>query len=110
MKRLIAVLVIVGAGMLAGYALGGVQIDYVDKSRLDPERVFDHLPKAHKAVALVMLDEINIIRQWDTSFKAAVAASTSLADLKTRVAALPAMPDRTPAQLKSAVTAKFRSL
>jgi len=84
MKRLIAVLLIVGAGMLAGYCVAGVQIDYVDKSRLNPST--DTLAKIDKAVALVMLDEINLLR-----VRAGLAA-------------------RTPAQLRAAVTAKFRSL
>lgn len=84
MKRLIAVLLLVGAGLLAGYCVAGVQIDYVDKSRLNPST--ETLAKIDKAVALVMLDEINILR-----------AKAGLAP-------------RTPAQLKTAVTAKFRSL
>lgn len=59
------------------------------------------------ALALLTLEEINVLRQWITSFKAAVAASTSLADLRTRVAALSNTPDRTRTQLLSAVTAKL---
>lgn len=55
-----------------------------------------------RAVVLLLLDEINNLRQWDASFKAAVAAASNLADLKTRVAALPDMPDRTIAQAKNA--------
>jgi hypothetical protein len=61
----------------------------------------------HRAVAAVMVDEINAIRDWITSFKSAVAAATSLADLQTRVAALAGMPDRTLAQAKTAVQAKI---
>ena len=84
MKRLLTALCIIAAGLIAARCLAGVQIDYVDKSRLNPST--DTLAKIDKAVALVMLDEINIIR-----------AKVSL-------------PARTTAQLKSAVTAKFRSL
>lgn len=60
-----------------------------------------------RAIVLVAIDEINLLRQWITSFKAAVAASSSLADLKSRVAALANVPDRTVAQAKAAVTNKI---
>lgn len=56
-----------------------------------------------RAVAKLAVDEINALRQWVTAFKAAVAAASSLADLKTRVAALPNVPDRTYAQARTAV-------
>lgn len=62
-----------------------------------------------RAVAGVATDEINLLRGWIVSFKAAVAASTTLADLKTRVAALPNMPDRTLAQFRTAVSGKIDS-
>lgn len=68
--------------VLFGFA--GAQIDYLDKSRLDPST--DTLTKIDRAVALVMLDEINILR------------------------AKSGLPQRTTAQLKSAVTAKFKKL
>lgn len=64
--------------------------------------------RAYRAVAAIMVDEINSLRQWITSFKAAVAAATTLADLKTRVAALAALPDRTLAQAKAAFIAKIQ--
>lgn len=60
-----------------------------------------------RALVLVTKDEINLLRQWVTDFKAAVAASTSLADLKTRVAALDSMPQRTAQQAKAAMLAKI---
>jgi hypothetical protein len=60
-----------------------------------------------RAIVLVAIDEINLLRQWITSFKAAVALAASLADLKTRVAALDNLPDRTAAQAKNAVVAKI---
>lgn len=63
--------------------------------------------KLLRAVLLVLLDELNALREWLTSFKAATAAATTLADLKVRVAALPAMPDRTAAQARSAVAGKI---
>lgn len=69
----------------------------------------DKEEKLLKAVLLVALDEVNTIREWLASFKTEVAAATSLSDLKTRVGNLPAMPDRTAAQVKSAVLSKLSS-
>lgn len=60
-----------------------------------------------RALALVVMDEINLLRQWVTSFKAAVAAAATLADLKTRVAQLANLPDRTAVQAKAAVVTKI---
>lgn len=59
--------------------------------------------KVLRAEADVLLSEINILREWIASFKTAVAAATTLANLKTGVAALPDMPDRTLAQAKTAI-------
>jgi hypothetical protein len=67
----------------------------------------DKLDKLIRGVLLVALDEINVIREWLVSFKAEVAAATNLANLQTRVATLPNMPDRTAAQLKTAVGNKI---
>ena len=65
--------------------------------------------KLLRALAEITKDEINLLRQWLVSFKAQVAAATTLADLKTRVATLPAMPDRTLAQLKTAMESRLDS-
>jgi hypothetical protein len=59
--------------------------------------------RALRAVAALTVDELNDLRAWITSFKAEVAAASSLADLKTRVAALPNLPQRTYAQARTAV-------
>jgi hypothetical protein len=59
-----------------------------------------------RAELLVTMDELNALRQWITSFKAATAAATTLADLKTRVAALANTPDRTAAQIKPALVSR----
>ena len=65
--------------------------------------------EAFRAVVAVAIDEINALRQWIVSFQAATAASTSLADFKTRVAALPTLNDRTLTQAKNAFIAKIQS-
>ena len=53
-----------------------------------------------RAIALMAIQEINALRDWITSFKSAVAAATSLANLQSRVAGLADMPDRTLSQAK----------
>lgn len=55
-----------------------------------------------RAIAEVMIREVNIIRGWITDYKVEVAAATSLADLQARVAAMPDLDDRTLAQAKTA--------
>lgn len=60
-----------------------------------------------RGVALVTMDEVNILRSWITSFKAAVAGAATLAALKTAVAALPDVPQRNAIQAKSAVVSRL---
>ena len=67
----------------------------------------DKLGLLHRAVASVLVDEINALRDWITSFKAATAAATTLADFKTRVAALADLPDRTLTQARTAISGKI---
>ncbi len=66
--------------------------------------------RAYRAVAALAIDEINTLREWIVSFQAAVAAASSLANLQTRVAALPNLPDRTLAQAKTAFINKVNSI
>ena len=56
-----------------------------------------------RGVVSVLVDEVNALRDWITSFKTATAAATSLANLQTRVAGLAAMPDRTLSQARTAI-------
>ena len=58
---------------------------------------------ALRAVVKLMVDENNLLRQWMADFKAAVAAAGSLAALKTGVAGLPNVPQRTYQQAKTAI-------
>jgi len=60
-----------------------------------------------RAILLVVLDELNALRQWVTDFKAAVAAATSLANLQARVAATNNLPQRTANQIRPAVQGKM---
>lgn len=62
-----------------------------------------------RAFADIVKDELNNIRGWLVSFKAAVNSASTLADLKIRVAALPNMPDRSLSQLKTAIESRIDS-
>ena len=74
------------------------------------EQDLDEYERRMKAVVLVLVDEINLLRGWVTGFKAEVAAATSLADLKARVATTPNMPARTGVQAKAVIAAKVAEL
>lgn len=68
--------------------------------------IFETHPRFRKvmiAYSDILKDEFNICRSWTRDLKAAVAASTSLANFQTRVAALPTLQDRTLSQLKTAI-------
>ncbi|SRR6266545_6597808 len=69
----------------------------------------DEEHKLIRAIAAVIIDELNVLREWDVSFKVEVAAATSLADLKTRVATLPDLSDRTLAQAVTAIKNKINA-
>ena len=74
--------------------------------KVEGKKIIDDLRAdgiVQRAVAKITMDELNILRAWLASFKTEVAAASSLADLKTRVASLPATPARTIAQLKTAI-------
>lgn len=60
-----------------------------------------------RALALILLDEFNTLRQRDRDRSVDVAAATSLADLKTRWAARSTLDDRTIQQLKNAYENKI---
>jgi hypothetical protein len=70
----------------------------------------DNAERITKGLALTILDELNRIASRMRDFDAAVQAASTLPDLKTRVAALSKIPDRTAAQLKAAVKAKVEGL
>lgn len=63
-----------------------------------------------KSLVLIIIDEINIQRQWTVDFKAAVAGASTLAQLKTAVAALPTLNPRTLQQLRTALENKVDEL
>jgi hypothetical protein len=59
--------------------------------------------KVLRGLVLALVDELNNIRQWLVAFKAATAASTNYATLKSGIGGLSNMPDRTLAQAKTAI-------
>lgn len=62
---------------------------------------------ALRALALLVLDEVNRHATKWNDYKTQVASATSLADLKTRVAAMSDLPVYTAAQLVAAIKAKI---
>lgn len=80
-----------------------------DENLMDRDRARDlflnhpNWRKMMVAYSSIIKDEINILRLWTHDFQEEVANATSLADLKTRVAALPTLHDRTLSQLKTAI-------
>lgn len=60
-----------------------------------------------RAVASVILDELNILRGWTRDLQAGIAGASSLAQVKTAVASLPSLTDRTLAQVKSAINSRI---
>lgn len=60
--------------------------------------------RALRAVVKLMVDEINSLRQWVTTFKSETAAATNLANFQSRVANnTPNLADRTYPQAKNAI-------
>ena len=60
-----------------------------------------------RALALILLREINQLRGWLRDLKTAVAGAANLASLQSRVASLPNTPDYTQQQLMDAIKAKL---
>lgn len=56
-----------------------------------------------KALVKVLIDELNILRQWTRDFKTATADAGTLAAFKTNVAGLDNLADRTAAQARTAI-------
>lgn len=82
------------------------------RARAQAVRLIDAVaanPLLMRAIADIVKDEINNLRHWDMNLKTAVAAATTLANLKTGVAALPNLPDRTFEDLRTAIINKINS-
>lgn len=75
----------------------------------DSGATIDPVSVTERAAALLMMDEINLLRQWIMSFKVELAAATSLANFQSRVAGLPNLPDRTASQIKPAIRNRIDS-
>lgn len=74
--------------------------------RLGAKNLFDAIDlwgRVLRAIVVLIIDELNILRTRDRDRAVDVAASTSLADLKTRWAARSTLADRTTAQARTAI-------
>lgn len=86
--------------------------DAVDAAELAAARdavagAFDGVEDFARAFALILLDELNLHAARVTAILDAVDGASNLAGLKTAVAAIPDVPQRTIAQLKTALRAKL---
>lgn len=70
---------------------------------------FSDLPLLLRAVADIVKDEINLLRERDRDRSVDVAAATTLTNLKTLWAARASLTDRTLAQIKTAIKARIDS-
>lgn len=77
-------------------------VNYLNK---DPQAV----SKLQRAILLVIMDELNILRQRDRDRATDVAAALSLSDLKVRWALRSTLTDSTATQAKTAVENKLNS-
>lgn len=59
--------------------------------------------QALRCFAKIVMDEVNILRDWTLDFKGEVAASTNLGNLQSRVATLPDLNPRSLSQLKTSI-------
>lgn len=66
----------------------------------------DPVARAIRAAVLLMMDELNVLRQRDRDRATDVAAATSLADLKTRWALRPGLADRNAGQMRPNLVAR----
>jgi len=64
-------------------------------------------PQLLEVIVMILKDEINLTREWTRDFKTEAAASTNLANLQSRVAALPTLTERTNEQLLDALETKW---
>ena len=92
---------------LAPYRLRPIQANVLNGYLDESVSYFDFLEQIHRAAALVVMDEDNRLKTDIASMASAVAAATSLADLKVRFAAIAFTPQRTAAQIKSAIRARL---
>ena len=62
-----------------------------------------------RGLALLSMDEVNILRTWMRDFKAEVAAATSLGNLQARIAGLSTLNDRNKLQAMAGIKNKINS-
>jgi hypothetical protein len=81
------------------------------KQRINDSQLLDTISSGElrvlRGLVAVLVNELNDLRSWITSFKVQTAAATNLANFQSRVAGLPAMPNRTAQQARTAITDKI---
>lgn len=92
---------------LAPYRLRPSKVNMLTGYQDELMAYFEVLDNIGRATALVVMDEDNRIKTDIAAMAAAVAAATSLADLKTRFAAIAFTPQRVGSQIKAAIRARL---
>lgn len=79
--------------------------------RSQAKQMLDEQQAANSAVlrglVLVLIDEVNNLRQWNTALKTQIGLSTNLGNLQTRIAQFPDLPDRTGQQARDAIKSQI---
>lgn len=88
-----------------GYSFNGSTFE--PPADRQPPNDVEELTDKVVSLALVVLEAINELRGFDRDLKAVFAANSTLANIRSGVAALPNMPDRTRRQLLDAVRGKL---
>jgi len=78
-----------------------------EERRDEAATAFDREEDLLRASALVLLDELNLHAERIASILQAAGSATSLSTFKTAMAAINPVPQRTPAQLRTAIRAKL---
>lgn len=85
--------------------------EFVQQLRQQAKAILDEQQAANSAVlralVLVLIDEVNHLRQWVTALKAQIGLSTNLANMQTRIGQFPDLPDRTGTQARDAIKGKI---
>jgi hypothetical protein len=87
------------------------QQEFLEQLRQQAKNMLDEQNAANSAVlralVLVLINEINNLRQWTVAFKQQTALATNLANFQNRVSQLPTLNDRTGTQARDAIKGKL---
>lgn len=87
--------------------------DFLQQLRQQAKDVLDEQRAAQsatlRALVIVLIDEINNLRQWTVALQQQTALATNLANFQKRVSQLPTLNDRTPQQARNAIKSQINA-